>query len=275
LGERLDSTSLSSVKSEYTTIFQRQTEEKDAAKAAAEAAAQQAQIQTWNQAAQHTIQERVTDEFLDQVIVQGLKTNDTSVNYEGIALEALKLGGVKVPDGPEEHIYKEQLAEKLKARLETYGIREGSSSPAFIAATIITNDALIQEGKEATKLEQIAKAVELAANSKDLSSDVPAIAALRVSGLNAHYTAAMIKAIREKTENGVELDDTVTTAVMALANDNKFDAEALKSALSAIDLASAQQTVDEPQEESWDFDIAGLVTTMNEDLLDRIGGGRT
>jgi hypothetical protein len=261
LGERLDNTSLSNVESEYTKIFQRQTDEKDAAKAAAEAAAQQAQIQTWNQAAQHTIQERVTDEFLDQVIVRGLKTNDTSVNYEGIALEALKSRGVNVPDGPAEQIYKSQLAEKLKARLETYGIKDGvGSSPAYLAAKVITDNTLnILEGQEATKLEQIATAVKLAANSKDLSSDVPAIAALRVSGLNAQNTAAMIKAIREKTGDSVTLDGNVTNAVMALANDNQLTEEAFKSALGAIDLAPAAQAVNEtPLEQSWSLDIGAL-----------------
>ena len=225
------------------------------AKAAAEAAAQQAKIQTWNQAAQNTIQERVTGEFLDSVIVQGLKTNGDEVEYERIALEALnpQLSGNPV----EEKIYKESLGQKIAQRLETYGIKDGvGSSPAYLAAKAITDNTLsLPEGQEATKLQQIAKAVELAAKSESLSSDVRTIAALRAAGLNAHYTAAMIQAIREKGEGSVTLDDNVTTAVMALANDNKFNAEDLTSALGAIDLASAQQTVDEPQEESWNFDI--------------------
>jgi hypothetical protein len=228
------------------------------AKAAAEAEAQQKQTEALKTTAQDAISKNVTDEFLDQVIVRGLKTNDTSVNYEGIALEALKSGGVNVPDGPEEQIYKAQLAEKLKARLETYGIKDGvGSSPAYLAAKAITDNTLsLPEGNEATKLQQIAKAVELAANSKDLSSDVRTIAALRVAGLNAQNTAAMITAIREKGEGSVTLDDKVTNAVMALANDNQLTEEAFKSALGAIDLAPAAQVVDEtPQEESWDFDI--------------------
>jgi hypothetical protein len=225
---------------------------------AAEAEAQQKQTEALKKTAQDAISKNVTDEFLDQVIVQGLKTNDTSVNYEGIALEALKSGGVNVSDEHEQQIYKAQLAEKLKARLETYGIRGGvGSSPAYLAAKAITDNTLsLPEGQQATKLEQIAKAVELAANSKNLSSDVRTIAALRVAGLNAHYTAAMIQAIREKGEGSVTLDDKVTNAVMALANDNQLTEEAFKSALGAIDLAPAAQVVDEtPQEESWDFDI--------------------
>lgn len=256
LGERLDSTNLSSVESEYTTILQRQTEEKDAAKAAAEAAAQQAKIQTWNQEAQNTIQERVTGEFLDSVIVQGLKTNGDEVEYERIALEALnpQLSGNPV----EEKIYKESLGQKIAQRLETYGIRDGvGSNPAYLAAKAITDNTLsLPEGQEATKLQQIAKAVELAAKSESLSSDVRAIAALRAAGLDAQNTAAMIKAIREKTGDSVTLDGNVTNAVMALANDNQFTEEAFKSALGAIDLAPAAQVVDEtPQEESWGFDI--------------------
>ena len=233
------------------------------AKFAAEAAAQQAKIQTWNQAAQNTIQERVTDEFLDRVIVQGLKTNGDGVEYERIALEALnpQLSGNPI----EEKIYKEALGQKIAQRLETYGIRDGvAASPAYLAARTITDNTLsLPEGKESTKLDQIAKAVELAAKSESLSSDVRAIAALRAAGLDAQNTAAMIRAIREKTNDGVTLDDQVTNAVMDLANDNKFDAGALKSALDTIEIPEAGTSTNEQAgvqgenhqgENHWGFD---------------------
>jgi len=228
------------------------------AKFAAEAAAQQAKIQTWNQEAQNTIQERVTGEFLDSVIVQGLKTNGDEVEYERIALEALnpQLSGNPV----EEKIYKESLGQKIAQRLETYGIRDGvGSSPAYLAAKAITDNTLsLPEGQQATKLQQIAKAVELAAKSESLSSDVRAIAALRAAGLDAKNTAAMITAIREKEQGSVTLDDNVTTAVMALANDNEFDAGALKSALGAIEIPEAGTSTNEQAgvqgENHWGFD---------------------
>jgi hypothetical protein len=68
----------------------------------------------------------------------------------------------------------------------------------------------------------------------------------------------MITAIREKEQGSVTLDDTVTNAVMALANDNEFDAGALKSALGAIEIPEAGTSTNEQAgvqgENHWGFD---------------------
>jgi hypothetical protein len=224
LGERLDNTSLSNVESEYTKIFQRQTDEKDAAKAAAEAEA----LKTNLDKAIKALDSEKLDQILIRAYTEGVTTDTklveiaSNVLASSSALEASRINEA-LKDNRNTSL-RDTVVDALNQRVQdNFGI-QGNVTPTTWSCSQVAS---AFSGKQyATKSEILGA---LAKFSETLSPNSVAMVAAMVSvGMNPQDIDKFKAAVTEintkiNSGNNFSLTENTLSVITTLKSKNNYE----------------------------------------------------